>query len=120
MKKKTKKSIKSKQKIDVVLESLLNLERVVKELVAQIEQLRYGQSRFKDTEIDPKKYWPNNPQSPLSPQSPPPPNHPQPYVVWCNHQSESSQKLSALKECKDQFYNHNSDIGWDAIDKGLQ
>ena len=59
MKKKTKKSTKRKQKIDVVLESLLNLERVVKELVAQIEQSRYSQSRFKDVEIDPKKYWPN-------------------------------------------------------------
>ena len=59
--KKKKKITKPKrqQKIDVVLESLLNLERVVKELVAQIEQLRYSQSRFKDVEIDPKKYWPN-------------------------------------------------------------
>ena len=59
--KKKKKTTKPKrqQKIDVVLESLLNLERVVKELVAQIEQLRYSQSRFKDVEIDPKKYWPN-------------------------------------------------------------
>jgi hypothetical protein len=59
MKKKTKKPTKRKQKIDVVLASLLNLERVVKGLVAQIEQLRYSQSRFKDTEIDSKKYWPN-------------------------------------------------------------
>jgi hypothetical protein len=59
--KKKKKTTKPKrqQKIDVVLESLLNLEKVVKELVAQIEQLRYSQSRFKDVEIDPKKYWPN-------------------------------------------------------------
>jgi len=59
MKKKTKKPTKRKQKIDVVLASLLSLERVVKGLVAQIEQLRYSQSRFKDTEIDSKKYWPN-------------------------------------------------------------
>ena len=86
MKKKTKKPIKRKQKIDVILESLLNLERVVKELVAQIEQLRYSQSRFKDAEIDSKKYWPHLP-----------PNASKPY-----------------------WYNHNSDIGWDAIDKGLQ
>jgi hypothetical protein len=59
--KKKKKTTKPKrqQKIDVVLDSLLNLERVVKELVAQIEQLKYSQSRFKDVEIDPKKYWPN-------------------------------------------------------------
>lgn len=58
---KTKKKVPKQQKIDVVLESLLNLERVVKELVAQIEQLRYNQSPFKDVEIDSKKYWPNEP-----------------------------------------------------------
>lgn len=67
MKKKTKKSTqhKSKQKINVILESLLNLERVVKSLVAHIEQLRYSQSRFKDYEIPVKKednkYWPQLP-----------------------------------------------------------
>ena len=61
MKEKIKKQTKRKQKIDVVLESLVNLERVVKELVAQIEQLRYSQSRFKDVEIDRKKYWPQLP-----------------------------------------------------------
>jgi hypothetical protein len=75
MKKKTKKSTKRKQKIDVVLESLLNLERVVKELVSQTEQLRYSQSRFKDVEIDPNKYWPNLP-----------PNASKPY--WYNHNSD--------------------------------
>ena len=62
MKKKTiKKKKPVKQKIDVVIESLVNLEQKVKELIAQIEQLRYSQSRFKDVEIDPKKYWPNIP-----------------------------------------------------------
>ena len=50
-----KKQPKRQQKIDVVLASLLNLERVIKELVAQIEQLRYSQSRFKDVKIDSKK-----------------------------------------------------------------
>ena len=61
-----KKTSKKKQKNETVHESLavmkqmiLNLEKVVKELVVQIEQLRYSQSRFKDTEIDTKKYWPN-------------------------------------------------------------
>lgn len=59
MKKKTSKKKKKpvKQKIDVVIESLVNLEQKVKELIAQVEQLRYSQSRFKDVEIDPKKYW---------------------------------------------------------------
>lgn len=62
MKKKTiKKKKPVKQKIDIVIESLVNLEQKVKELIAQIEQLRYSQSRFKDVEIDPKKYWPNVP-----------------------------------------------------------
>lgn len=57
MKKKSKKS--NKKQIDNVHESLailkqmiLNLEKTVKGLVAQIEQLRYSQSRFKDVEID--------------------------------------------------------------------
>jgi argininosuccinate lyase len=67
MKKKTvKNKKKNQQKTETVHQSLavlkqmiLNLERVVKELVAQTEQLRYSQSRFKDTEIDTKKYWPN-------------------------------------------------------------
>lgn len=63
-KKSVKKKKPTKQKIDVVLESLLNLERIVKSLVANIEQLRYTQSRFKDCEMPEKKentnkYWPN-------------------------------------------------------------
>lgn len=63
MKKKTSKKKKPvKQKIDVVLESLLNLERKMKELISHIEQLRYSQSRFKDVEIDTNKYWPNIPR----------------------------------------------------------
>lgn len=63
MKKKISKKKKPyKQKIDVVLESLLNLERRMKELISHVEQLRYSQSRFKDVEIDPNKYWPNIPR----------------------------------------------------------
>ena len=63
MKKKTAKKKKPvKRKIDVVLESLLNLERRMKELISHIEQLRYSQSRFKDVELDPKQYWPNIPR----------------------------------------------------------
>lgn len=63
MKKKVSKKKKPiKQKIDVVLESLLNLERKMKELISHIEQLRYSQSRFKDVEIDTNKYWPNIPR----------------------------------------------------------
>jgi hypothetical protein len=68
MKKKSKKS--NKKKTDNVHESLailkqmiLNLEKTVKVLVAQIEQLRYSQSRFKDVEIDTNKYWPNLPHN---------------------------------------------------------
>jgi len=62
MKKKVSKKKKPvKQKIDVVLESLLNLERKMKELISHIEQLRYSQSRFKDVEIDTNKYWPHIP-----------------------------------------------------------
>ena len=77
-----KKTSKKKQKTETVHQSLavlkqmiLNLERVVKELVVQVEQLRYSQSRFKDVEIDPKKYWPNLP-----------PNASKPY--WYNHNSD--------------------------------
>lgn len=121
---KKKKSIKRKSKTDSVHESLavmkqmiLNLEQQIKELNTKVDQLRYFQPYIPRDNNPPSITWPNNPQSPLSPTSPPP-NHPQPYVVWCNKSSD--QKLSALKECKDQFYNHNSDIGWDAIDKGLQ
>jgi len=58
MKKKTKKSIKSKQKIDVVLEKLSNLELQVKELVKTIQYLQYFQPyHSKDNEPKPK-YWP--------------------------------------------------------------
>ena len=55
---------KRKQKIDVVLESLLNLETVVKELIKKIETLQHSQSYNpqylpKDNNEPLKKYWPN-------------------------------------------------------------
>ena len=63
MKKKTKKSNKRKQKIDVVLESLLNLEKVVKELTKKVEQLQYSQPYYPNPNLpapqSPPKYWPN-------------------------------------------------------------
>lgn len=58
MKKKKSRKKPVKQKIDVVLESLLNLERVVKELLKKIEGLQYSQPYYpKDNEQE-KKYWP--------------------------------------------------------------
>ena len=59
MKKKTNSKKKSKQKIDIVLESLLNLERVVKELIKKVENLQYSQPYYpKDNNEPKKKYWP--------------------------------------------------------------
>jgi hypothetical protein len=61
MKKKiTKKKKPVKQKIDVVLESLLNLERKVKELIDRVESLH------KQVYYHPEKAVPKNP--PLYPQ----------------------------------------------------
>lgn len=61
MKKKTSKKKKpTKQKIDVVLESLLNLEQKMKELINRVEQLErivcntYNYPKPKDK----TKYWP--------------------------------------------------------------
>ena len=126
MKKKSKKPNKNKQdnvhqSLAVLKQMILNLEQQIKELNTKVDQLRYFQPYIPKDNNPPSVTWPNNPQSPLSPQSPPP-NHPQPYVVWCNSQPQPAMtiKESALKECRDKFYNHNSDIGWDAIDKGLQ
>jgi hypothetical protein len=67
MKKKTKykpvkKSKSKKPKIDVVLESLLNLETVVRELTKKIEQLQYSQPYYPNPNLpapqSPPKYWP--------------------------------------------------------------
>jgi hypothetical protein len=57
MKKKTNSKKKSKQKIDVVLESLLNLEQKVKELIDKVDQL-YTQRYYHPQHAEPKKYWP--------------------------------------------------------------
>jgi len=61
MKKKKKiTKAKRKQKIDVVLESLLNLEQKVKELTKKVEQLQYSQPYYSKGVNEPeKKYWPN-------------------------------------------------------------
>jgi hypothetical protein len=64
MKKKTKhKPVKkSKQKIDVVLESLLNLEKQVKELIKEVNQLKNKNHHYYPPYQPPKddnEYWPN-------------------------------------------------------------
>lgn len=62
-KKVAKKKKPVKQKIDVVLESLLNLERRTKELISRVEKLErivcniYTNPKPKDE----NKYWPNVP-----------------------------------------------------------
>lgn len=60
MKKKTKRKTakKSKPKIDVVLESLLNLETVVRELIKKVEQLQYSRPYYPPEKQDTQKYWP--------------------------------------------------------------
>jgi hypothetical protein len=65
MKKKTvKKKKPTKQKIDVVLESLLNLEQKTKELIKKIDRL---ESSLKHQPLPQyPKYWPTNP-SPFDP-----------------------------------------------------
>jgi hypothetical protein len=59
-KKKVKTKIKTKpkkQKIDVVLESLLNLEQRMKELITKVDLL-YTQRYYFPQNSEPKKYWP--------------------------------------------------------------
>lgn len=60
MKKKTKRNQakKSKPKIDVVLESLLNLETVVRELIKKVEQLQYSRPYYPQEKQERSKYWP--------------------------------------------------------------
>jgi hypothetical protein len=59
MKKKTKRkpAKKSKPKIDVVIESLVNLERRMKELITKVDSL-YTQRYYHPQDAEPKKYWP--------------------------------------------------------------
>jgi hypothetical protein len=59
MKKKVSKKKKPvKQKIDVVLESLVHLEQRVKELIDGVKDL-HTQRYYHPQNAEPKKYWPN-------------------------------------------------------------
>jgi hypothetical protein len=59
MKKKVSKKKKPvKQKIDVVIESLVHLEQRVKELICKVESL-HTQRYYHPQNAEPKKYWPN-------------------------------------------------------------
>lgn len=85
MKKKTKKSTKRKQKIDVALESLLNLEYQIKELIKRVEQLEYSQL-----------YYPHKPQQPNQPNpwfKPEWPSTDQP-IIWQNTVTMSKEQHS--------------------------
>jgi len=58
MKKKiSKKKKPAKQKIDVVIESLVHLEQRVKELVEKVKDLE-TQRYYYPEKAEPKKYWP--------------------------------------------------------------
>lgn len=60
MKKKvTKKKKPTKQKIDIVIESLVNLEQRTKELINRIEQLERIMCNY--PKYPEPKYWPNIP-----------------------------------------------------------
>lgn len=60
MKKKVlKKKKPAKQKIDIVIESLVNLEQRVKELVKRIEELEKLNFALYYKDNDKKQYWPN-------------------------------------------------------------
>ena len=74
MKKKKKKQPKRKQKIDVVIESLVHLEQRMKELINKVESLHI-QRYYHPQDAEPKKYWPNLPA-----------NASKPY--WYNHNKD--------------------------------
>jgi len=58
MKKKKKiTKAKRKQKIDVVIESLIHLEQRMKELIDKVNHL-YTQRYYYPQDAEPKKYWP--------------------------------------------------------------
>lgn len=61
-KKKVQKKKPVKQKIDVVLESLLNLEQRTKELIKRVEELERLTFSLYYKRKDDNKYWPNIPQ----------------------------------------------------------
>lgn len=59
MKKKVSKKKKPvKSKIDVVIESLVNLEQRTKELIDKVKDL-HTQRYYHPQNAEPKKYWPN-------------------------------------------------------------
>ena len=59
MKKKVSKKKKPvKQKIDVVIESLVNLVQKMKKLIDKVESL-HTQRYYHPQNVEPKKYWPN-------------------------------------------------------------
>lgn len=63
MKKKTTKKKKPvKQKIDVVLASLLNLEQRMKELIKKVERLENTQPTYNNNKYPEPKYWPTIPR----------------------------------------------------------
>jgi hypothetical protein len=55
--KKKKKTTKRKQKIDVVIESLVHLEQKMKDLIDKVDRL-YTQKYYHPQDAEPKKYWP--------------------------------------------------------------
>lgn len=61
-KKVAKKKEPTKRKIDVVLESLLNLEQRTKELIKRVEELERLTFSLYYKRKDDNKYWPNIPQ----------------------------------------------------------
>lgn len=62
MKKKVSKKKKTKPKIDVVIESLVNLEQRMKELIEKVKDLE-TQRYYYPYNAEPKKYWPNVPHT---------------------------------------------------------
>lgn len=58
-KKTTKKQKPTKQKIDIVIESLVNLEQRVKELIKRVEELEQLSFALYYKNSDKKQYWPN-------------------------------------------------------------
>jgi hypothetical protein len=65
MKKKVSKKKKPvKQKIDVVIESLVHLEQRVKELIDKVKDL-HTQRYYHPQDAEPKKYWPNTEEPPF-------------------------------------------------------
>jgi hypothetical protein len=90
MKKKTTKKKKPKQKIDVVLDKIANLEKQISDLVKKVEHLQYSQP-----------YYAPQPNEPNQPWKPTWPNHPP--IVWENTSTMGKK-----------------DSNWEAIENGWQ